>query len=124
MRAARWMILLALIAFALVYAIRRFAITDRERGDTTISERIAQYGTAVDSRLMPVFAARGLPYPPTRLALIGFKAERVMEVWAINRDGQYQFAKSYGSWGQAERQAPSCGRATGRCRRAFTGLNR
>jgi len=79
------------VALALVTAI---AVT-RTNGEKTVSQRVAQYGAVVDQRLAPVFASQNIPYPPTRLALIGFKGERVLEVWATDKDGTYQFIKSY-----------------------------
>jgi len=89
MRATRW--LMTGVVLALVTTI---AVT-RTSGGKTVSQRVAQYGAVVDRRLAPVFASRSIPYPPTRLALIGFKGERVLEVWATDKDGIYQFVKSY-----------------------------
>jgi len=78
-------------ALALVNAIALARTPDGK----TVSQRVVQYGAVVDRRLAPVFASRNIPYPPTRLALIGFKGERVLEVWATDKDGMYQFIKSY-----------------------------
>src|SRR6266404_8874284 len=89
MRATRW--LMGGVVLALVTAV---AVT-RTNGEKTVSQRVAQYGAAVDQRLAPVFASRNIPYPPTRLALIGFKGERELEVWATDKDGTYRFVKSY-----------------------------
>ena len=81
------------VVLALVTAI---AVTrTKTNGEKTVSQRVAQYGAAVDQRLAPVFASRNIPYPPTRLALIGFKGERVLEVWGTDKGGMYQFVKSY-----------------------------
>ncbi|HVM62133.1 MAG TPA: L,D-transpeptidase family protein [Verrucomicrobiae bacterium] len=103
MRAARWLILVALVALVALAVDLAIPKKDSEK---TISQRVAQYGAVVDSRLAPVFAVRNLPYPPRRLALLGFKDERVLEVWATDRDGRYQFIKSYPILGASGKAGP------------------
>jgi murein L,D-transpeptidase YafK len=61
----------------------------------TIEEQVAQYGPAAEKRLLPAFAKQNIPYPPTSVALLGFKQERVLEVWATTDSNAYAFVKSY-----------------------------
>jgi hypothetical protein len=42
----------------------------------TIADRIIQYGAQARARLLPFFAAAGVPYPPARFLLLGLKQER------------------------------------------------
>ncbi len=67
----------------------------RSTDGKTISQQLAQYGPATDQRLIPAFAHRNVPYPPTNLALIGFKEEHILEVWAAGKDNAYAFIKAY-----------------------------
>lgn len=67
----------------------------KKSGGKTIDQQLARYGAAVEQRLIPVFALRKVPYPPTSLALIGFKKERVLEVWATGKGNDYVFIKAY-----------------------------
>ena len=91
MRVRRWLIVSAVWLSMIAVTI----VVTRATGEKTVAQRIAQYGGGVDKRLTPVFRARSVPYPPTRLALIGFKEERVLEVWAAGDDSGYRFIRSY-----------------------------
>lgn len=51
-------------------------------GPHTVASRVATLGSAVDARMSPRCAAAGVPYPPVALALLAFKRERVLELWA------------------------------------------
>jgi murein L,D-transpeptidase YafK len=46
------------------------------------------------SGLCPPFAQAGVVYPPDELTLLGLKAERSLEVWALSGDS-WSFIKSY-----------------------------
>jgi len=48
----------------------------------TIPEVLERYGTAAQTRLQPWFERAGGSYPPQHLALLGFKAEKELELWA------------------------------------------
>lgn len=61
----------------------------------TIDDRIEEYGTLVRERLDPHFRAAGISYPPRRVMLIGFKQERVLEVYAAGAEGGFKFIRDY-----------------------------
>ncbi len=61
----------------------------------TIEDRLAEYGQAVQERLEPKFRATGLPYPPPQVTLVGLKQERLLEVYASDRAGNFRFVCSY-----------------------------
>jgi hypothetical protein len=46
-----------------------------------IDEVLLRLGPRVRARWKPFVAGAGLPYPPSELALLGFKRERRLEVW-------------------------------------------
>jgi hypothetical protein len=60
-----------------------------------IEARVKEYGGAVRSRLETDFQKAGIAYPPASLALLAFKQERVLEIYAANRDGKFRFIRSY-----------------------------
>ncbi len=62
---------------------------------TTVEERIALFGPAARVRMQPYFAAAGVAYPPTRVVLVGLKAERRLELYAAGPDGALRFLRSY-----------------------------
>lgn len=47
-----------------------------------MGEAITRYGAAAQRRLEPCFRGSGVAYPPERAALLAFKAERRLELWA------------------------------------------
>lgn len=60
----------------------------RVRGGYTIPDRLDMHGGDVAARVAPHFAAKGLHYPPKRLALLAFKDRKLMEVYARDDDAQ------------------------------------
>lgn len=54
----------------------------RLAGGRTVAEVAEQYGPAADEKLKKSFRAVNVSYPPASLALLGFKEEKVLEVWA------------------------------------------
>ncbi len=65
----------------------------------TIADRVAQYGPGARARLEPFFAAAGVPYPPDRFVLLGFKRERELHLLAAGPGRDLVFIRSYPIWG-------------------------
>ena len=57
------------------------------QGPRTVADRLAEFGDAARARMKPGFVAAGITYPPAKVVLLALKAERVMEVHAIDRKG-------------------------------------
>jgi len=57
-------------------------MAERATGQRTVETVLRDLGPAAEARLRPHFAKAGVPFPPPRLALLGFKAEKRLEVWA------------------------------------------
>ena len=83
-----WTIVLTLLVAVWLYR-RRPGIT------MSVDDQLARYGPVVEQRLLPSFAFHNVPYPPAGLALLGFKNERAMEIWAATDSNAYVFVKSY-----------------------------
>jgi hypothetical protein len=61
-----------------------------------VTARVQQYGEAVRDRLHSDFARAGVIYPPASLALLAFKQERRLDVYAANsQTAPYRFIRSY-----------------------------
>ncbi len=65
------------------------------QAEKTTAQRVAQYGDTVRARLAPDFEKAGIAYPPKRLALLGFKEEKRLEVYAADEKGAFVFIRSY-----------------------------
>lgn len=64
-------------------------------GEMTIADRVEQYGPAARARLLPFFAAAGVPYPPARFLLLGLKEERELELYAAGPAQNLAFVRSF-----------------------------
>ncbi|RYZ84384.1 MAG: hypothetical protein EOP06_18160 [Proteobacteria bacterium] len=70
-------------------------IVQKIRGKSTVSDRVAQYGTKVQSQWSPFFEKAGVTYPPRKLVLVGLKQEKRLEVYAANQDHPPRFIRSF-----------------------------
>lgn len=61
----------------------------------TISDRVGEFAQAVRGRLAPKFASADVSYPPAKIALLGIKKDRVLELHAAGDDGVFRFIRSY-----------------------------
>jgi hypothetical protein len=60
----------------------------------TVADALQRYGTAARARMQPFVKRAGIAYPPQRLALLAFKRERRLSVWAA--DGRrWRYLRSY-----------------------------
>lgn len=79
----------------LAFLISMVAAARAHAQSKTVEDRVAEFGEIVSARLLPRFQAAGVSYPPRQLALIGIKAERLLEVYAAGADGIFRFVCSY-----------------------------
>jgi murein L,D-transpeptidase YafK len=56
---------------------------------------VASYEHQVNAHLIPLFKKAHVAYPPAKVALLTFKKERTMELWAKNTIGHWHFIKRY-----------------------------
>lgn len=57
----------------------------RVTGPRTTADVVAKYGRAARARLAPHFRRAGVTYPPKKIALLAFKNERRVALWADGR---------------------------------------
>jgi hypothetical protein len=61
----------------------------------SVADAVGLYGRAARSRMQPYFSRAHVPYPPARLALLVFKKEKRLSVWAASREGNWRFIRAY-----------------------------
>lgn len=61
----------------------------------TVADRLQEFGPAARARLKRDFDARQVKYPPTRLTLVGLKAEKVLEIYAGAGAESLRFIRAY-----------------------------
>jgi len=66
----------------------------RLRGSRTVAEVVQEHGGSAGERMESYFERADVPYPPERVALLAFKKERRLELWAWKADA-WAFIRSY-----------------------------
>jgi hypothetical protein len=66
----------------------------RVSGTRTVADVVARYGPAARRRLEPHFERAGVSYPPRQIALLVFKNERRVALWARSGD-TWKFIRAY-----------------------------
>lgn len=84
----------------------RAMIKARITGQATITDRVDQFGANVDARLRPIFDAAGVPYPPKEIYLVAYKAERRLDMFAVNESNARTFVTSYPILGASGKLGP------------------
>jgi murein L,D-transpeptidase YafK len=59
------------------------------RVQKTTEQRIQEFGKVAKDRILPAFTAAKINYPPRRIAFVGLKRERILEVYAVNSKGKW-----------------------------------
>jgi hypothetical protein len=68
----------------------------RITGERTVADVVARYSAAAKARLGPSFAKAKVRYPPKQLALLVFKRERRLSLWARGTaNGPWRFIRAY-----------------------------
>ncbi|MCP4107561.1 MAG: L,D-transpeptidase family protein [Desulfobacteraceae bacterium] len=114
-------IILILLCFAGIFLFYRYGgslwhpLLLKVVGKRTSEDVVRLYGARTESRLIPYFLRTGVSFPPQKLAILVFKHEKMLELWA-GKSNQMNFIKSYpltGSSGvsgpklkQGDRQIP------------------
>lgn len=70
---------------------------DKRAGWThfSVEDRLRQYDPTAGARVKAFFDAAGLQYPPARLALLAFKTEKKLQVYAPDPAGQFRYVHEY-----------------------------
>ena len=84
-------VIAALIAIAAGAALLQIQRSWRPR---SIADVVAKYGPAARARLGPHFTRAGVAYPPKQIALLVFKKERRLALWARS-DAAWRFIRAY-----------------------------
>jgi hypothetical protein len=61
----------------------------------TLQSVLARYGPAARASWKPLFARKGVSYPPRRLAILVFKRERRVAIWAADENRPWRYIRGY-----------------------------
>jgi hypothetical protein len=68
--------------FLALTSLYSFAMGPKVSWDNAIDRAIKRYGLRVEPQLKSYFSKAGITYPPKEVALLAFKSERKVELWA------------------------------------------
>ena len=98
--------LLIAVAVLVAVAAASYALITYVRRQRTVADAVATYGTAARARLRPFFTHAHVAYPPRRLALLVFKRERRLVVWARDDKSGWRFIRDYAVLAASGRSGP------------------
>lgn len=68
-------------------------LANKMSGKFSVTDRLKEYGPNARERWAPYFRRAGVPYPPARVMLVGFKQERALEVYAAGDGEDWRFVR-------------------------------
>ncbi|MCW8418774.1 L,D-transpeptidase family protein [Fluoribacter dumoffii] len=74
--------------------------------DQAVDRAIKRYGLRVEPQLKSYFSKAGVSYPPRDIALLAFKSERKVELWAKNSNQVWKHIHDYPLTGFSGRLGP------------------
>src|SRR6185437_9310429 len=86
----------AILTFLMLcYGITSFAMSHKPNWDNAIDNAVQRYGLRVEPHLIRYFKKAGISYPPKEIALLAFKSERKVELWAIDSKKTWTHVHNY-----------------------------
>lgn len=72
-----------------------YAMGPKLNWDNAIDHAIKRYGLRAEPQLIKYFSKAHVSYPPTEIALLAFKSERKVELWAKNSKKSWRHIHNY-----------------------------
>jgi murein L,D-transpeptidase YafK len=89
-------ILLAVVVAIVIAGAASYALYMRFAARPfTVADVLAKYGAAARTRLAPSFKRANVAYPPHRVAILVFKQERRLALWAADAKGSWRYLRDY-----------------------------
>lgn len=115
--------LVVLIVGAVVWLLRqRAAPPVLPPQPRTVEQVIAALGDAMDGRLRPDFHRAGAEYPPPRLVMVAYKAEKRLDLHASDARGTLRWVRSYPILGASGGRGPKLREGDGQVPEGFYGI--
>lgn len=99
------MIRLFFIVF-MVLSLNGYSMAPKLNWDKAIDHAIKKYGLRAEPQLISFFSKAGVSYPPREIALLAFKSERKVELWAKNPNQEWTHIHNYPLTGFSGRLGP------------------
>ncbi|RMX03409.1 hypothetical protein EAW55_07915 [Legionella jordanis] len=84
-----------LLFIAFLFSSFTFSMAPKLNWEQAVDKAIAKYGLRTEPELKRFFANAHVAYPPNDVALLAFKKERQLELWAKDDNQTWQFIHTY-----------------------------
>jgi murein L,D-transpeptidase YafK len=72
-----------------------YSMAPKLNWEQAIDNAISRYGLQMEPQLIKFFAASGVAYPPQEIALLAFKKERHIQLWAKDDNLSWRYIHTY-----------------------------
>ncbi|MFA6302113.1 MAG: hypothetical protein WC627_03155 [Legionella sp.] len=93
-------------ALLIILSFNAFAMAPKLNWDKAIERAVKRYGLKVEPQLISYFNKAGVSYPPKEIAILAFKEERTVELWAKNPNQSWRHIHNYPLTGFSGRLGP------------------
>lgn len=94
------------ILMIMFFSMQVDAMAPKLNWENAIDKAVRRYGLRVEPQLISYFSKSGVSYPPREVALLAFKSERRLELWAKNPNQKWQHIHNYPLTGFSGRLGP------------------
>ncbi len=84
-----------LVIFLLLSTTQLHAMAAKVNYNQAIDNAIIKYGLHKEPELMALFAKANVSYPPRDIALLAFKKEHKIQLWAKDRQDKWRYVHTY-----------------------------
>ncbi|MDP3269106.1 MAG: hypothetical protein Q8M40_08660 [Legionella sp.] len=92
--------------FVFLLSCNSYSMAPKLNWDQAIDKAIKKYGLRAEPQLIDFFRKAGVSYPPNDIALLAFKSERKVELWAKNQNQSWKHVHDYPLTGFSGRLGP------------------
>ena len=89
-----WLGLFSFILFCTQYSTA-YAMARKTNWNSAIDQAVMKYGLRTEPELKRYFKTANVSYPPREIALLAFKKEQNIELWAKDEDNSWHFIHHY-----------------------------
>jgi len=90
----------------IIIGLNSFAMAPKLSWDKAIEHAVNKYGLRAEPQLIKFFKNANVSYPPKEIALLAFKSERKVELWAKNPEEEWRHIHNFPLTGFSGRLGP------------------
>lgn len=95
-----------LILSMILLSIPSYCMAPKVDWNQAIDRAVKRYGLPVEPQLKSYFSKKAVSYPPSDIALLAFKAERTVELWAKDQNQNWKHILNYPLTGYSGQLGP------------------